>query len=107
MGSVSSVLTYSNVVITFVAPDNSGATIMEYQVVFYDYNLGIYREDATLCNGKTEPTFSSHICSVNVFDFMSKFGYTQGQTLLAKVRALNYRGYGDFSTPMHLQQSLK
>jgi hypothetical protein len=30
---------------------------------------------------------------------MSKFGYTQGQTLLSKVRALNYRGYGDFSTP--------
>lgn len=38
---------------------------------------------------------------------MSKFGYTQGQTLLRKVRAYNYRGYGDFSTPNALAAVIK
>lgn len=48
MGSVGSVLNYPNFLVTFVPPDNSGAVITNYHVVFYDYNLAIYREDTDL-----------------------------------------------------------
>lgn len=58
-----------------------------------------YREDQTLCNGATEPTFSSHSCAVQVSSLISLFGYQRGQILLVKARAYNQRGYGPFSNP--------
>ena len=44
-------LNFPNIDLTFVEPDSSGLTVIDYELVFFDKGLSGYRPVTSLCDG--------------------------------------------------------
>lgn len=94
MEPVSTQLSYPNIVLTFVEPDDSGLTVLDYEIVFFDKSQNGYRSVAALCDGTDPDTITALSCTFSIADVISNLGYSRGDLLLAKARARNDEGYG-------------
>lgn len=94
MSSVSTSLSYPTVTIAFSEPFNNGAQITSYQVQIYSYTETQFVEDVSVCDGSS---MLLH-CNVPMQILISQYGYSQGQLVVARVRAINELGPGYYSS---------
>ena len=101
MQPVVTVLNHPNIELSFVEPDDSGLPILDYEIAFFDKDQNGYRTVTTLCNGLDSSLLvtSTPSCTFSVANVITELGYARGELLLAKARARNAEGFGQFSSP--------
>lgn len=83
-----------NVVITWVAPYDNSEVITEYDLQIRKADNLTWQNDLVHCPRKpTSPTS----CVVPMATLRADFGLTQGMLVVARVKASNIIGYGDYS----------
>jgi hypothetical protein len=88
--------------ITWDAPVNTGGTgvtIDGYQIVVLESDLSTYTEDVINCDGTDVTILANRYCDIPMSVFTSSpYSLTQGDTILAKVKALNSIGWSGLSS---------
>lgn len=83
--------------ITWVAPDNNGLAVTSYQILIQESDGATWTESGE-CDGSDSTTVSNQYCDV-AMSTLSAAGYALvlNDPVLAKVRAYNLIGWGDYS----------
>mmetsp|Transcript_33982 Transcript_33982/g.25069 ORF Transcript_33982/g.25069 Transcript_33982/m.25069 type:complete len:432 (-) Transcript_33982:2733-4028(-) len=85
-----------NAHIAWVAPDSNSDSITGYQILILKADGVTWLEDTTDCDGLSIPMGQLY-CDVPMTTLVSTYGYSLGELVIAKVRATNSIGFGDFS----------
>lgn len=84
--------------ISWLAPDNNGLTVTAYQILIRESDGATWTE-AAACDGSDATTVSNLYCDVPLAILRASPGYALplGGAVIAKVRAQNLIGWGDYS----------
>lgn len=83
----------TNFIIDWTAPEGNFASIVEYEVVIEDSTEN-YVTDSTNCDGQ-DPTVTQ--CTIPMSDMITLTGLSQGDLVVARVRARNANGWAQRS----------
>jgi hypothetical protein len=84
--------------ISWLAPDNNGLTVTAYQILIRESDGATWTE-AAACDGSDSTTVANLYCDVPLATLRASPGYALllGAPVIAKVRAYNLIGWGDYS----------
>jgi hypothetical protein len=85
----------TDIITSFLAPADNGATLLEYEIVILHKTTGVYSVDISKCDG----VVSSLSCTWPIAYLMSNYAYATGDLPLFKARARNIDGWGEQSNP--------
>lgn len=91
----------TNVVLTWAAPDENGATILSYIVEIQGSDAAWYLE-TTYCDGSNPDTVAAASCTLPqtiLTDATGSFVLTRADLVAARISATNILGTGSTSTP--------
>jgi len=85
--------------VSWVAPDDRGSVILEYAIELKAADDSFHEEE-TQCSGSEVDIFASLMCKIQMTTFVeSPYLLSQGDPIVAQVRARNAFGWGDWSDP--------
>ena len=91
-------------VIEWAAPDIRGSSITAYEIQLKT-QTGDFIEVTDLCDGSIEQVVTEMQCSFEMLDVLEDpLWLEQGDLIVAKVRAINQIGYGEYSSTNTLGQ---
>jgi molybdopterin-binding protein len=87
------VVSGSNVIVTWVAPSNGGSPISKYTITFRQSDGITYTENTAICNGALTATITSLMCTISFTSFTeAPYNLAWGSSIYAKVKATNIMG---------------
>jgi hypothetical protein len=98
MNSVETSLSYPAVTISFTEPFENGRAITQYEIQIYSYISNAYETDLTFCDGSQQATIDLMSCTVQMSTLLNSYGFSRGQLIIARVRAYNQVGWGQYSS---------
>lgn len=85
----------NNVTITWLAPENGGASITGYKISIRLFDGINFMEDLVNCNGMLSTIVQSRTCTVPISTLRSvPYSIAWGSSIYAKVQAINIIGTG-------------
>ena len=79
------------------APYDNSDTITGYEIEILEADGVTWTIDLTDCDGLSTIPVAQEYCEVPMTTLVGTYGYSQGDLVIARVRARNSIGFGDFS----------